>query len=111
MIARLTAEFWVQAYLARLRQNDIPAFVVQRGDDVAGAVIVKLNTLDGQAKAFQRSLDPSSGARVWVALSDGPEADVDAGLKRQREFDPDVWIIEVEDRSGRTLLDADGLDS
>ena len=105
---RLTAEFWVQAYLARLRLAEIPAFVTARGDATAGAVVVKLNTLDGRAAAFQRTYDVS-GARVWAALSDGPEAEVDAALARQRRFDPDLWVIEVEDRAGRHLLDQPGL--
>ncbi len=64
-MARLTAEFWVQAYLARLRFQEIPAFVVSHGDDTAGAVLVKLNTLDGQARAFHRTYDLMSGARKW----------------------------------------------
>ena len=38
---RLTAEFWVKAYLARLRLAEIPAFVTARGDATAGAVVVK----------------------------------------------------------------------
>lgn len=105
---RLTAEFWVQAYLARLRLADIPAFVVRRGDGTAGAVIVKLNTLDGRAKAFSRSYD-FEGNRVWAMLADGVEADVDTALARQRGFDPDLWIVEIEDRAGRTLLDEPGL--
>ena len=46
-MVRLTAEFWVQAYLARLRQADIPAYVMARGDATAGAVLVKCSTLDG----------------------------------------------------------------
>ncbi|MCC5976104.1 MAG: DUF1491 family protein, partial [Rubellimicrobium sp.] len=41
---RLTAGIWVAAYLARLRVEGIPAFVVRRGDETAGAVLVKLNT-------------------------------------------------------------------
>ncbi|WP_054000717.1 DUF1491 family protein [Shimia sp. SK013] len=106
---RLTAEFWVQAYLARLRLTDIPAFVVAHGDDTAGAVLVKLNTLDGQAKVFERSFDLMSGERRWVVLSEGAEADVDAALARQRGFDSDAWVIEVEDRQGRHLLDEPGL--
>ncbi|MCP4820942.1 MAG: DUF1491 family protein, partial [Shimia sp.] len=77
---RLTAEFWVQAYLARLRMYEIPAFVVAHGDDTAGAVLVKLNTLDGQAKVFERSFDLMSGERRWVVLSEGEERDVDAAL-------------------------------
>lgn len=108
-MARLTARFWVDAYLARLRVYDIAAFVVAHGDDTGGAVLVKLSTLDGQATLFQRSFDLLSGARAWVSLSEGAERDVDATITRQREFDPDVWVIEVEDRQGRHLLDQDGL--
>ncbi|WP_121065668.1 DUF1491 family protein [Chachezhania antarctica] len=108
-MSRLTAEFWVQAYLTRLRLQEIPAFVVAHGDDTAGAVLVKLNTLDGQAVAFQRSFDLASGDRVWVELAAGDERDVDASIVRQREFDRDLWVIEVEDRKGRHLLDEPGL--
>ncbi|MCI5097976.1 MAG: DUF1491 family protein [Rhodobacteraceae bacterium] len=109
-MARLTAEFWVQAYIARLRLFDIPAFVTARGDSTAGAVIVKLNTLDGQATARHRSYDLMSGNRAWVVLTDGPEADVDASIRKQQDFDPDLWVIEVEDRAGRHLLDEPGLE-
>jgi hypothetical protein len=107
-VARLTAEFWVQAYLARLRLADIPAFVTSRGDATAGAVVVKLNTLDGGARAFARSYD-ATGARVWTPLAEGPEVEVEAAVGRQRRYDPDLWVIEVEDRAGRTLLDEAGL--
>jgi len=106
---RLTAEFWVHAYLARLRLTDIPAFVVAHGDNTAGAVLVKLNTLDGKAVVFQRSFDLMSGDRQWVVLAEGDESEVDAALIRQRSFDTDVWVIEVEDRQGRHLLDEPGL--
>lgn len=108
-MTRLTAEFWVQAYLARLRMHDIPAFITAHGDDTAGAVLVKLNTLDGRAQVFQRSFDLISGARHWATLVEGGEADVDAAIARQRGFDPDLWVIEVEDRAGRHLLDDPGL--
>ena len=108
-MTRLTAEFWVQAYLARLRLQEIPAFVTAHGDDTAGAVLVKLNTLDGQARAFQRSFDLLSGARQWVVLAEGEEPQVDAAIAKQRSFDPDLWVIEVEDRAGRHLLDEPGL--
>lgn len=108
-MTRLTAEFWVHAYLARLRGMNIPAFVTAHGDDTAGAVLVKLNTLDGQATAFQRGFDLMSGARRWDVLARGRDADVDAAVARQRGFDPDLWVIEVEDRAGRHLLDQPGL--
>ena len=108
-MARLTARFWVDAYLARLRVYDIPAFVVAHGDDTGGAVLVKLATLDGNAQLFQKSFDLISGERTWVEMTSGREPEVDASIGRQRSFDPDLWVIEVEDRQGRHLLHEDGL--
>jgi hypothetical protein len=106
---RLTSEFWVKAYLARLRLADIPAYVVAHGDDTGGAVLVKLATLDGQARLFQRSFNLMTGERAWIVLTEGAEADVDGSIRRQRDMDPDLWVIEVEDRAGRHLLDEPGL--
>ena len=106
---RLTASFWVQAYLRRLSLHDIPAFIVAHGDDTAGAVLVKLNTLDGNARAFTRSFDLMTGTRHWAERSSGTEQDVDAIIAKERSFDRDLWVIEVEDRHGRHLLDEDGL--
>lgn len=110
-MTRVTARFWVDAYLARLRLHDIPAFVTAHGDDTGGAVLVKLNTLDGEARLFQRSYDLETGVRIWCELAQGAESDVDASIARQRSFDPDLWVIEVEDRAGRHLLAEDGLAS
>ncbi|CAN0586046.1 unnamed protein product, partial [Ectocarpus sp. 12 AP-2014] len=102
---RLTTGFWVSAYRQILSLNGIPAFVVAHGDDTAGAVLIKMNTLDGQAVLYQRSVDLMTGDRKWMELSSGAEGDVDASVARQRGFDPDLWVIEVEDRQGRHMLD------
>ena len=107
--ARLAAGIWVGAYMARLRQAAIPVYVVARGDDTAGAVLVKCAPMDGTACCYQRSYDLMSGTRSWVVLAEGPEEEVDAAIARQREFDPDLWVLEVEDRAGRHLLDEEGL--
>lgn len=107
---RLTADIWVSAYLARLRQAAIPAFVVQKGDATAGAVLVKLSPLDGTACCYQRSFDLMTGKRTWMVLTEGAERDVDSAIAKQCSFDPDLWVIEVEDKLGRHLLDEIGLD-
>lgn len=108
-MSRLTSEFWVQAYLHRLTLENIPAFVTAKGDLTAGAILIKLNTLDGNAQAFERSFDLQTGQRAWVGLAAGDEAEVDTAVRRQKSFDPDLWVIEVEDRQGRHLLNEPGL--
>ncbi len=104
----LTSGFWVDAYLHRLALAGIPAFIVNKGDETAGAVLVKASLLNGRAVAYQRIPDAELG-RKWDILDEGPEAQIDASIQKQRRFDPDLWVIEVEDRLGRTLLDEDGL--
>jgi hypothetical protein len=89
-MTRLTARFWVDAYLARLRLQDIPGFVVAHGDDTAGSVLVKLNTLDGQAVLYQRSYDILADRRAWTVLAEGEEPVVDAAIARQR-FGSSRW--------------------
>ena len=109
MSPRLTAGVWVSAYLARLRLADIPGYVTAKGDAEAGAVVVKVALLDGSARAYERRSDLMTGARAWMLFAEGAEAEVDAQLARARGRDPDLWVIELEDRQGRTLLDQDGL--
>ena len=100
---------WVSAYLNRLRLAEIPAYVTAKGDATAGAVVVKVALLDGTARAFERRSDLMTGARAWILLAEGAEAEVDALLARTRARDPDLWVIELEDWQGRTLLQDDGL--
>lgn len=93
----------------RLRLGDISAYMLARGDASAGAVVVKLATLDGQARLYERRFDLEQDRRVWSVLAEGAEGEIDAILTRARARDPDIWVIEIEDRAGRTLLDQDGL--
>lgn len=108
-MARLASGLWVSAYIARLQAEAIPVYVTSKGDATAGAVLVKLATLDGKAVVWQRSYDLMTGDRVWVVLAEGAERDVDEVITRQRSTDPDLWVIEVESRDGTTLLDQPGL--
>ncbi len=106
---RLTAEFWISAYLARLRAAGIPAIVAAKGDPTAGAVLVRVSPLDGTGTLYQRRFDLMSGTREWAVLSGGTEAEIDASVAAQRRFDRDLWVIDVEDPRGRHLLDEEGL--
>jgi len=107
---RLKAEIWVRAYIRACAVEAVPVMVVRHGDNDAGAVFIKICRRDGSARLFgpaPSGLDgPESGQR-WIAQLDAPEtseADVDQFLDRQASFDPDLWVIEVEDPKGRHFL-------
>lgn len=106
---RLQADLWVSAYLNRLRLADIPAYVTRKGDATAGTVLVKVALLNGSARAFERGYDMASGLRLWRLITEAAETDVDALIARTAARDPDLWVIELEDKQGRTLLDQEGL--
>jgi hypothetical protein len=108
---RLRAEIWVKAYLRVCAAAGAPAVVLRHGDDDAGAIFIKINRLDGTARLFgpaPAGFETGAHERQWVPHLDAAgtrEAEVDAHLARQAEFDPDLWVIEVEDRQGRHHLD------
>ncbi len=108
MSARLTSDFWIQAYFQRLGAANLHHYVLKKGDKTAGAILIKVNLLNGQAVLFQRETGPDGGRR-WVQTGAGPEAEIDQSILRQSGFDPDLWVLEVESVSGETLLDEPGL--
>ncbi len=109
MVARLSSDLWVSAYLARLTQAGIFAHIAYKGDATAGAVAVKLATMDGRASLFTRAYDADFN-RVWTThIDNASETEADEAIVKQRSFDRDLWVIEVEDPRGRHLLDEEGL--
>jgi len=110
---RLTSGFWVAAYIRLCNGEGAAAVVRRRGAEDAGAVFIKLNRLDGTADLFgpapQSAFDEAHPTdRAFAAcmkVQPAADADVEARLAREIKFDPDVWIVEVEDRGGRNFLD------
>jgi hypothetical protein len=107
---RVNSGLWVKGFLRRCAVAGVPGVVVRRGDEEAGAIYVKVGRLDRTAALYgpaPAGLDAGArGSLFSCHLPDGTvEGEVDAALARQREFDPDIWIVEIEDRAGRSFLD------
>lgn len=108
---RLRADFWVAAYIRRCEVEGASAYLRRRGSPEAGAIIVKLDKLDGETALFGVAASTESDRgmdRRFIRLHketwiDPPDAE--ARLKREIGFDPDLWIVEIEDRQGRCFLD------
>ncbi len=103
----LKTEFWASALIRRASGAGAFAGVVRRGDSDAGAVLVKVATLDGRARLYAPARD-GAGERIWLDLSAGTlgdvEVDVDAYAKKRSQTDPDLWVVEIEDKQGRHFL-------
>jgi hypothetical protein len=109
---RLKSSIWVAAYLRRCQIEGVFGAVRRRGAEEAGAVFVKLALLDGNAMLYapapQTAYDDSRPIeRVFSPSSPQPvtEAAAEERLAKEIRFDPDVWIVEIEDKAGRHFLD------
>ncbi len=112
---RLKSAIWVAAYVRRCHLEGAFAVVRRRGSEEAGAIFVKIVKLDGTAALFspapQSAFEESRpGDRRFAPVAEGfvAEADIEKRIEREMKFDPDLWIVEVEDRAGRHFLDLAG---
>ena len=108
---RLKSALWVAAYLRRCQVEGLSAVVQRRGAEEAGAIFVRICRLDGTSDLFgpapQSALEPAATDRMFVAClasQPAPDAEIESRLARETKFDPDLWIVEVEDRAGRNFL-------
>ncbi len=113
MIKDLKTEIWVSALIKRAQIGGASAFVVHKGDRDVGSVLIKISTLDGNARlvAPSRNMD---GALIWVDLSQtivkrpldeiGLERQIDEYMQKRLSQDRDLWLIEIEDKLGRDFL-------
>jgi hypothetical protein len=109
---RLKTNIWVAAYLRRCQSEGVFGAVRRRGAEEAGAVFVKVATMDGSAMLYvpapQTVYDEGRPVeRLFTPVSPDPmpEKSVEERLTREVRFDPDAWIVETEDRAGRHFLD------
>jgi hypothetical protein len=101
----LATDVWVGALIRRAELAGAFATVVRKGDARAGAVLVKLyNPVTREAKLYAQAYQGGDEA-VWMQPKPGAEeVELDAYARRQAEFDPDLWLVEIEDREGRDFL-------
>ena len=112
MPARLKSAIYVSALIRRCEVAGTQAFLVRRGAEEAGAIFIKVNRLDGTCYVLspaQRAMlgDEMEAGRAWTRPL-GESADETKArdyLARQTTFDPDIWIVEIEDRQGRAFVD------
>ena len=98
---------WIGALIRRCDLAAIPIAVLARGDDDAGAILLKFNGGDTGCSVLAQARG-RDGELLWMRAT-GPEpvaeADADSYIERQRRRDPDLWVVEIENGSMATVID------
>lgn len=106
MDERLTTDLWVMAHVRAAGAQGVTMTVVRKGDRGRGTVLLKINRLD---RTFTVLTQVRRDERLAWTRGTGndpvDEAAADAYIDRRLRYDPDLWVVEVEDRQGRPWFD------
>ncbi len=108
---RLTSDFFVSALVRRAHGAGAYAVVRRRGAAEAGAVFVVVDRLDGTfdlygpAPQALMSADAPADRLFEPLITGGGAKAVEARIGSERRMDPDLWVVEVEDRGGRAFVE------
>lgn len=109
---RLRADIFVAALIRRAQVEGAYATLRRRGAAEAGAIFVRVDRLDGTSALFgpaSQSEINDDGDRLFRRMHDDAWIDnlaVEDRLTREMKFDPDLWIVDIEDRKGRDFFNA-----
>jgi hypothetical protein len=99
---RIPTAVWVDAHLRKFQADGKSCYIINKGAYASGTVILKINLLGPGCllQQQQRNLDGELG---WMRLMKGEvttERDADDYISRAVDRDPDLWVVEVEDKEG-----------
>ena len=75
---------------------------MHRGDESAGSIVLIHRTRSNETRVLTRVLD-QNGEYVWRPANTGDS--VDDWVGRQRRFDPDLWVIELDTSNLARFID------
>lgn len=99
---RIATEIWVQAGIRQCQSRGLGVYVMNKGAEYSGTVIVKINTLTDGCHVYSQIRDMDGNLGWMPAFDNGAveERMADDYIRRAVSRDPDVWVVEIEDPSG-----------
>ncbi len=108
---RVTSSLWVSAFIRRVSAEGAYVTVISSGAEGAGAIFIVVNNLQGELSLYGPApqsffeTDKPDERCFCLSVGDISQQEIDQKLESERRFDPDIWVIEVEDRLGRPFID------
>ncbi len=111
MSLRLRTDFWVAALRRRAESAGAYVSIARIGAAEAGTIFVLVNRRDGAFDLYGPA--PQSvfeeerpGDRLFSQIATrAAEQETQARIEREVKFDPDLWLVEIEDGDGRSFVE------
>jgi len=111
MAARLRTDFWVAALRRRAEAAGAFISIAKRGAEEAGAVFVLVDHRDGRFDLYGPAPQSVFGNdahtdRLFSRIArEVSEEAAHLRMVQETNFDPDLWLIDIEDKQGRPFLE------
>jgi hypothetical protein len=105
-MSELKVRFWVDALRWRAESAGASVYIDRKGDPDAGIVILKTVNQDQEVQVFA-PVRNFEGEREWICpLGEGAYTGsvAEEYIRNRIESDPDIWVIEIADKTGRHFL-------
>ena len=108
MSDRLPTALYVEAHLKNLTAQATFYHFIQKGNHSSGIIMLKINGLEGKVKLVMQERDFTTDKMIWAPAMQNEtveESEADAYIHRAISRDPDLWVIEIEDKNMQNPFD------
>lgn len=106
----LRSDLWAGAFVRRHNDLGHMCVVSRRGDPIAGQIFIELDHLNGTTSLYvpapASAIEDRREERLFQLRFDAVEpSKVRDRIAREADFDPDLWVINLEMRGGDPGID------
>ena len=100
---RLKSSIWIQSQIRICSINNLSAYVIKKGHQDAGVIFIQINKLNGKNDIYYQTR-AITGQISWSKVKNDKsftQKEACNYLEKQKQYDPDLWILEIEDPEGK----------
>lgn len=101
---RLRSDIWIDAIRKQAEKQQAFVHIVKRGNKSAGAIFIIVHNLQNNYSLYAPTPSESENRQFTCIIDNGLEKNCLEKLNNEKQFDPDIWIIEIEHKLGNEII-------
>ena len=102
---RLRSDIWISAMRKNAETKNAFVHIIQKGQESAGAIFIIIRNREN--KCWLYAPEPSENwERKFTCVSENKnEEECRTKLEREMQFDPDLWVVEIEHENEKEMIE------